>query len=167
LTDLICDALLTERDAEIALSPGFRWGASLLPDSPITREDIYNATAITYPAAYRMTMTGARLKEVLEDVADNLFNPDPYYQQGGDMVRVGGVRYAIDIGKPMGQRISDLTLIRTGKPLDPARDYVVSGWASVNEGTEGPPIWDVVASHIQKKGVVAPKETDHVRVSGA
>jgi len=90
--DLICDALLAERDAEIALSPGFRWGASLLPDSAITREDIYNATAITYPAAYRMTMTGARLKEVLEDVADNLFNPDPYYQQGGDMVRVGGVR---------------------------------------------------------------------------
>jgi sulfur-oxidizing protein SoxB len=159
--------LLAERDAEIALSPGFRWGASLLPDSPITREDIYNATAITYPAAYRMTMTGARLKEVLEDVADNLFNPDPYYQQGGDMVRVGGVRYAIDVGKPMGSRISDLTLLRTGKPLDPGKDYVVAGWASVNEGTEGPPIWDVVGNYIQKKGVVAPKETDHVRVTGA
>jgi len=165
--DLICDALLAERDAEIALSPGFRWGASLLPDSAITREDIYNATAITYPAAYRMTMTGARLKEVLEDVADNLFNPDPYYQQGGDMVRVGGVRYAIDVGKPMGNRISDLTLLRTGKPLDPAKEYVVSGWASVNQGTEGPPIWDVVATYIQKKGVVAPKETDRVRVTGA
>jgi sulfur-oxidizing protein SoxB len=165
--DLICDALLAERDAEIALSPGFRWGASLLPDSAITREDIYNATAITYPAAYRMTMTGARLKEVLEDVADNLFNPDPYYQQGGDMVRVGGVRYSIDVGKPMGNRISDLTLLRTGKPLDPAKEYVVSGWASVNQGTEGPPIWDVVATYIQKKGVVAPKETDRVRVTGA
>jgi sulfur-oxidizing protein SoxB len=165
--DLICDALLAERDAEIALSPGFRWGASLLPDSAITREDIYNATAITYPAAYRMTMTGARLKEVLEDVADNLFNPDPYYQQGGDMVRVGGVRYAIDVGKPMGSRISDLTLLRTGKPLDPAKDYVVSGWASVNQGTEGPPIWDVVADYIKKKGVVAPQETDRVRVTGA
>jgi S-sulfosulfanyl-L-cysteine sulfohydrolase len=165
--DLICDALLSERDAEIALSPGFRWGASLLPDSPITREDIYNATAISYPAAYRMNMTGARLKEVLEDVADNLFNPDPYYQQGGDMVRVGGVRYAIDVGKPMGSRISDLTLLRTGKPLDPAKDYVVSGWASVNQGTEGPPIWDVVADYIKKKGVVAPQETDRVRVTGA
>ena len=165
--DLICDALLSERDAEIALSPGFRWGASLLPDSPITREDIYNATAITYPAAYRMNMTGTRLKEVLEDVADNLFNPDPYYQQGGDMVRVGGVRYAIDVGKPMGSRISDLTLLRTGKPLDPAKDYVVSGWASVNQGTEGPPIWDVVADYIKKKGVVAPQETDRVRVTGA
>ena len=91
LDDVICDALLAERDAEIALSPGFRWGNSLLPGQDITREDIYNATAITYPAAYRMTMTGARLKEMLEDVADNLFNPDPYYQQGGDMVRVGGV----------------------------------------------------------------------------
>jgi sulfur-oxidizing protein SoxB len=165
--DLICDALLAERDAEIALSPGFRWGASLLPDTAITREDIYNATAITYPAAYRMTMTGARLKEILEDVADNLFNPDPYYQQGGDMVRVGGVRYAVDVGKPVGSRISDLTLLRSGKPLDPGKDYVVAGWASVNEGTEGPPIWDVVGNYIQKKGVVAPKETDHVRVTGA
>ena len=93
----------------------------MLPDTDITREDIYNATAITYPAAYRMNMTGARLKEVLEDVADNLFNPDPYYQQGGDMVRVGGVRYAIDVGKPIGSRISDLTLLRTGKPLDPTQ----------------------------------------------
>ena len=165
--DLICDALLAERDAEIALSPGFRWGASLLPNADITREDIYNATAITYPAAYRMTMTGARLKDVLEDVADNLFNADPYYQQGGDMVRVGGVRYAIDVGKPIGSRISDLTLLRTGKPLDPAKEYVVAGWASVNEGTEGPPIWDVVSNYIQKKGVVAPQETDHVRVTGA
>ena len=99
LDDVICDALLAERDAEIALSPGFRWGTSLLPGQDITREDIYNATAITYPAAYRITMTGARLKEVLEDVADNLFNPDPYYQQGGDMVRVGGVSYTIDIGQ--------------------------------------------------------------------
>jgi sulfur-oxidizing protein SoxB len=165
--DLICDALLAERDAEISLSPGFRWGTSVLPNTDITREDIYNATAITYPAAYRMTMTGARLKEVLEDVADNLFNPDPYYQQGGDMVRVGGVRYVIDVGKPIGSRISDLTLLRTGAPLDPGKDYTVAGWASVNEGTEGPPIWEVVTNHIQKKKVVAPKETDHVRVTGA
>ena len=99
LDDVICDALLSERDAEIALSPGFRWGNTLLPGQEITREDIYNATAITYPNVYRMTMTGARLKEILEDVADNLFNPDPYYQQGGDMVRVGGLSYTIDVGK--------------------------------------------------------------------
>jgi sulfur-oxidizing protein SoxB len=166
LDDVICDAMLAERDAEIALSPGFRWGNSLLPGQDITREDIYNATALTYPAAYRTTMTGARLKEVLEDVADNLFNPDPYYQQGGDMVRVGGVSYTIDVSQSVGRRISDLTSLRTGKPLDPAKDYVVSGWASVNEGTEGPAIWDVVMSHIQKKRMVAPRETDHVRVVG-
>jgi sulfur-oxidizing protein SoxB len=166
LDDLICDAMRAERDAEIALSPGFRWGNSLLPGQEITREDIYNATAITYPATYRMAMSGARLKEVIEDVADNLFNPDPYYQQGGDMVRVGGLSYTIDIGKPMGSRISDLTLQPSGKLLDPAKDYVVAGWASVNEATEGPPIWDVVMNHIQKKRMVAPK-AGQVRVRGA
>ena len=166
LDDVICDALLAERDAEIALSPGFRWGNSLLPGQDITREDIYNATALSYPAAYRMTMTGVRLKEVLEDVADNLFNPDPYYQQGGDMVRVGGLSYTIDVGQGAGRRISDLTSLKTGKPLDPNKDYVVAGWASVNERTEGPPIWDVVMSHIQKKRVVAPGEAGHVRVLG-
>src|SRR6476619_6306175 len=166
LDDVICDALLAERDAEIALSPGFRWGNSLLPGQNITREDIYNATALSYPAAYRTTMTGARLKEVLEDVADNLFNPDPYYQQGGDMVRVGGLSYTIDVGQGAGRRISDLTSLKTGKPLDPNKDYVVAGWASVNERTEGPPIWDVVMSHIQKKRVVAPGEAGHVRVLG-
>jgi sulfur-oxidizing protein SoxB len=111
-------------------------------------------------------MSGARLKDILEDVADNLFNPDPYYQQGGDMVRVGGVSYTIDIGKPMGSRISDLTLLRDGHPIEPNKDYVVAGWASVNEGTEGPPIWDVVMSHVGKKKVVASKESGHVRVLG-
>jgi sulfur-oxidizing protein SoxB len=166
LDDLICDAILAERDTEVALSPGFRWGNSLLPGQAILREDIYNATAITYPATYRMTMSGARLKEVLEDVADNLFNPDPYYQQGGDMVRVGGAAYTIDIAKPAGRRISDLTLLKTGQPVDAAKDYVVGGWASVNEGTEGPAIWDVVTTHIRKQGVVAPKEASHVRVLG-
>ncbi len=165
--DLICDALLSERDAEIALSPGFRWGASVLPDADITREDIYNVTAITYPAAYRLRMTGARLKEVLEDVADNLFNPDPFYQQGGDMVRAGGIGYVIDIGKPIGSRISDLRLLRTDTPVAADKDYVVAGWASVNEGTEGPPIWDVVINHLLAKRVVAPKESSHVRVIGA
>jgi S-sulfosulfanyl-L-cysteine sulfohydrolase len=166
LDDVICDALLAERDAEIALSPGFRWGASLLPGQDITREDIYNATAITYPAAYRMTMTGARLKEVLEDVADNLFNPDPYYQQGGDMVRVGGVSYTIDIAQTAGRRISNLTSLRTGQPLDAAKQYTVAGWASVNEDTEGPPIWDVVMRHIEKQRIVAPREGSSIRVVG-
>jgi sulfur-oxidizing protein SoxB len=167
LDDVICDALLAERDAEIALSPGVRWGNSLLPGSDITCEDITNATAITYPAAYRTAMTGARLKEVLEDLADNLFNPDPYYQQGGDMVRVGGMSYTIDVSQSIGNRISDLTLIRTGQRLDPAKEYAVAGWASVNEGTEGPPVWDVVTDHIRKKGTVAPRESGRVRVLGA
>jgi sulfur-oxidizing protein SoxB len=166
LDDVICDALIAERDAEIALSPGFRWGASLLPGQAITREDIYNATAITYPAAYRMTMTGARLKEVLEDVADNLFNPDPYYQQGGDMVRVGGISYSIDVNQGMGKRIGDLNLIATGQPLDAARDYVVAGWASINQDTQGPPIWDVVTDHVRAKQVIAPKERSSVRLVG-
>ena len=109
------------------------------------REDIYNATAITYPAVYRMTMTGARLKEILEDVADNLFNPDPYYQQGGDMVRVGGARLHDRRRQADGQpHLRPDACCKTGKPLEAARDYTVAGWASVNEGTEGPPIWDVV-----------------------
>lgn len=165
--DVICDALLSERDAEISLSPGFRWGPSLLPGQAITREDIYNATAMTYPAAYRMPMTGARLKEIFEDVADNIFNPDPYLQQGGDMVRVGGLSYAIDIGKSIGSRITDMKLLRTGQPIDPAKEYVVAGWASVNEGTDGPPVWDVVFSHLSKKQTVAPKENTNVKILGA
>jgi sulfur-oxidizing protein SoxB len=165
LDDMICDALIEQRDAEISLSPGFRWGTTLLPGQPITREDIYNATAISYPAAYRIGMTGARLKDVLEDVADNLFNPDPYYQQGGDMVRVGGLTYAIDISKPVGQRISDMKLVRDGTPLDAAKEYAVAGWASINEGTEGPPIWDVVTQHVAAKQVIHPAATSRVRVT--
>jgi sulfur-oxidizing protein SoxB len=166
LDDVICDALTAERDAEIALSPGFRWGGSLLPGQDITREDIYNATALTYPAAYRMTMTGARLKDILEDVADNLCNPDPYYRQGGDMVRVGGLSYTIDVSAGAGRRISELTLLRTGEPLAADKDYVVAGWASVNENTEGPPIWDVVTRHVRNRRVVAPRDGGRVRVVG-
>jgi len=167
LDSVICDAILSQRDAEIALSPGIRWGTSLLPGQDITFEDITNATAMTYPACYRMTMDGKRIKDVLEDVADNIFNPDPFYQQGGDMVRSGGLGYTIDISKPIGQRISRMTLLKTGQPIDPGKDYVVAGWASVNEGTEGPPIWDVVAKHLEAAKVVAPRETDAVKVVGA
>lgn len=148
--DLICQALLDEREAQISLSPGFRWGSSLPPGSDITMEDVYNQTAITYPNAYRSDMTGQLLKDILEDVADNLFNPDPYYQQGGDMVRVGGMGYRIDINKPMGSRISAMTLLKTGEKIEAGKSYVVSGWASVNEGTQGPPVWDVVADWLQK-----------------
>ena len=164
--DLICNALIEEREADIALSPGFRWGPSLVPGADITREDLMNATAMSYPAAYRTEMTGETLHIILEDVADNLFNPDPYYQQGGDMVRVGGMGYRIDISKPQGSRISEMTLLRTGEKIDPARSYVVSGWASVNEGTEGPPIWDVVAAHIKRQGTVRIEPNDTVKVAG-
>jgi sulfur-oxidizing protein SoxB len=165
--DLICAALLKERDAEIALSPGFRWGTSVLPGQPITVEDIHNATAITYPQVYRTSMTGERLKDVLEDVADNLFNPDPYYQQGGDMVRCGGLGYAIDVAKPMGQRISAVTHLKSGKPIEPKREYVVAGWASVNEGTEGPPVWDLVERYIAAEKTVRVPPNTSVKISGA
>src|SRR5579872_5226462 len=164
--DLICDALLKERDAEIVLSPGFRWGTSVLPGQPITIEDIHNATAITYPQVYRISMTGERLKDVLEDVADNLFNPDPYYQQGGDMVRCGGLGYAIDVSKPIGQRISAMTHLRSGKAIEPKADYVVAGWASVNEGTEGPPVWDLVERYIAAEKTVRVAPNTSVKISG-
>jgi len=162
--DLICQALLEERDAQIALSPGFRWGATLLPGQDITVDDVYSMTSITYPSAYRQEMDGATLKTVMEDVADNIFNEDPFYQQGGDMVRVGGMGYAIDIRKPMGERISDMTLLSTGEAIDPAKSYVVAGWASVNEGTEGPPIYDVVSSYIEKHGTVSVPENTTIKI---
>jgi sulfur-oxidizing protein SoxB len=164
LDDVICAALIAERDSEISLSPGFRWGTSILPGQAITWDDVYNATAISYPNVYRMAMKGETLKLILEDVADNLFNVDPYYQQGGDMVRVGGLGYAIDVDKSIGQRISNMTLLKTGERIDATREYVVSGWASVNEGTEGPPIWDVVGGYLKKKKVIGPAGASAVTV---
>ena len=164
--DVICDALLSERDAEIALSPGVRWGPSMVPGQDITREDIFGVTSMSYGEAYRTEMTGEFLQVILEDVADNIFNPDPYYQQGGDMVRTGGLGYRIDVSKPQGERISNMTLLSTGELIDPARSYVVAGWASVNEGTEGPQIWDVVESHIAKLGTVTVEENNSVEVVG-
>ena len=165
--DLICDALIQERDADIAMSPGVRWGPSILPGQDITREDLWNVTSMTYPNAYRTEMTGEFIHTIMEDVADNLFNEDPYYQQGGDMVRVGGMGYRIDINKPIGERISNLTLLKSGETLDPAKTYVVAGWASVNEGTEGPPIWDVVENYIKNKGTVSVAPNTSVDVVGA
>ncbi len=164
--DVICQALLTERDAQIALSPGFRWGSSLPAGHDIRLEDVYNQTAITYPAAYRSTMDGATLKGVFEDVADNLFNPDPYYQQGGDMVRVGGMSYAIDVSKPIGSRISNMRLAN-GAPIEATKSYVVAGWASINQGTEGPPIYDVLTTYLQKQHVVHVPDRQTVSVTGA
>lgn len=163
--DLICQALIDVREADIALSPGFRWGTSVLPGEKITVEDLHNACAMTYPEAYRSTMTGSTLKAILEDVADNLFNKDPYYQQGGDMVRVGGMGYTIDPNGSMGGRISGMTLLKSGEAIEPSREYVVAGWASINEATEGPPIWEVVEDYLAKNPVVTLEENRSVKVA--
>ncbi|MCX7194171.1 MAG: thiosulfohydrolase SoxB [Proteobacteria bacterium] len=152
---LILNALMKEKDAPIAFSPGFRWGTSLLPGSSITMEDVLNQTAITYPTTTVTEMTGAQIKTILEDVGDNLFNPDPYYQQGGDMVRVGGLEYTCEPGAAMGQRISDMRL--NGKSLDAEKTYKVAGWAPVSEAARdkgGEPIWDLVARHLRSEKVV-------------
>ncbi len=162
--DLICDALLTVRDAEIALSPGFRWGGTLIAGQAVTWEDVYNATAITYPAAYRTLMKGETLKLILEEVADNLFNPDPYYQQGGDMVRVGGMGYTINVDAAMGSRIANLHLLGSGTAIEAEKAYVVAGWGSVNEGVEGPPIWDVLAGHLKRRQVLSPQPRKSVKI---
>jgi S-sulfosulfanyl-L-cysteine sulfohydrolase len=152
--DLICQAIIEERDTQISLSPGFRWGATLLPGQDIRAEDVYSQTAITYPACYRQEMTGQQLKEILEDVGDNLFNPDPYYQQGGDMVRVGGMGYKFEINQKIGSRISDMTLLSTGETIEATKKYVVGGWASVNPAVQGPPIYDIVSQYVTRKKVV-------------
>ena len=164
--DLICEALISERDADISLSPGVRWGPSILPGQEITREDIWNVTSMSYPQAYRTEMTGEFLHVILEDVADNLFNPDPYYQQGGDMVRVGGLGYRIEIGKPQGDRISEMILLKTGERIEPTKSYQVAGWASVNKDTKGPAIWDVVESHIRKQETISINPNESVKVIG-
>jgi S-sulfosulfanyl-L-cysteine sulfohydrolase len=144
---LICDALRTGLDAEIALSPGFRWGTAALAGQPLTMEDVLAQTAITYPATYVQSMTGGQIKDILEDVCDNLFNTDPYYQQGGDMVRVGGLAYICTPAESVGKRISDLKL-DNGRKLDAGKRYKVAGWASVNE-QNGIPVWDVIAKHLR------------------
>lgn len=162
---LICEALLERLDAQIALSPGFRWGPTLLPGDPITMEAIAGQTAITYPDVYVQDMTGAAIKAILEDVCDNLFNPDPYVQQGGDMVRASGLDFACTPGAAMGRRISELTLA-DGTPLDAGKTYRVAGWASVNLPQEGKPVWDVVAAHVRGRGEVAPKRPGRVVLRG-
>ena len=142
---LICDALMEVQGADLAFSPGFRWGTSLLPGDVITRELMMDQLAITYPYATVSSMSGEMIKTVLEDVADNLFNPDPYYQQGGDMVRVGGLTYTCTPGEKMGARISDMRL--GGKPLEAGKTYRVAGWAPVAEEASRAghkPVWDVV-----------------------
>ncbi len=155
---LILEALLAEKNAEIAFSPGFRWGTTILPGQPIRMEHLMDQTAITYPYVTVSELTGEMLKAILEDVADNLFNPDPYYQQGGDMVRVGGLKYAIDPRKGAGARISRMEL--AGKPIDAAKTYKVAGWAPVSEEARaagGEAIWDVVARYLRAKKTIPPR----------
>src|SRR5580704_9091742 len=152
---LICDALRNEFDAEIALSPGFRWGGSLLPGQPVTMEDVLSETAITYPETYVQTMTGGQIKDILEDVCDNLFNADPYYQQGGDMVRVGGLTYTCTPAESVGHRVSDLKL-DGGSTFEAGKSYKVAGWASVN-AQQGKPVWDVFATHLASGKMPGPR----------
>jgi S-sulfosulfanyl-L-cysteine sulfohydrolase len=155
---LILDALMAEKDAPIAFSPGFRWGTALLPGQAIRMEDLMDQTAITYPNVTVNEFSGETLKTILEDVADNLFNPDPYYQQGGDMVRVGGMSYAIDPNAPMGRRITRMEL--NGRPIDAGRTYKVAGWASVSEDAQsagGEAIWDVCARYLRAQKIVKVK----------
>ena len=162
---LICEALRKELDAEIALSPGFRWGPTLLPGQKITMRDVLAETAITYPDVYVQTMTGADLKSVLEDVCDNLFNPDPYLQQGGDMVRLGGMDYACTPTEKTGSRISDMTL-DNGTPIEAAKTYRVAGWASVNLEQNGTPVWEVVAKHLRAAPMVKLAHLNKVKLKG-
>jgi sulfur-oxidizing protein SoxB len=149
---VIVDAIMAVKGAEIAFSPGFRWGTTLLPGEKITREHMMDQLAITYPFATLTDMTGQTIKTILEDVGDNLFNPDPYYQQGGDMVRIGGLTYTCTPGEKMGSRISDMRL--KGEPVEASKTYKVGGWASVAQGASGEPIWDVVETYLRQQKVI-------------
>ncbi len=161
----ICNALLQETDAEIALSPGFRWGNSAIPGQALTMEFLLTHTAMTYPSVYVQTMTGADLKGVMEDVCDNLFNPDPYVQQGGDMVRMGGMSYTCSPGAAMGSRIADMTL-RGGKPIEADKSYKVAGWASVSRPQDGKPVWEVVANSLRGGLLAKPLVEDEIVIKG-
>ena len=153
---LIVDGLMAVKGAEIAFSPGFRWGTTILPGQAITRDHLMDQVAITYPSTTLSNMTGATIKTVLEDVCDNLFNPDPYYQQGGDMVRVGGLQYTCDPLASSGNRISNMRL--NGKPIDASKTYKVAGWAPVAEGVQGEPIWDVMETYLKSEKVIKPRQ---------
>jgi sulfur-oxidizing protein SoxB len=161
---LILDALMAVKGAEIAFSPGFRWGTTLLPGEAIRREQLMDQTAITYPYTTLNELSGGQIKTILEEVADNLFNPDPYLQQGGDMVRVGGMTYACDPRAAMGRRISELRL--KGKPIEADRKYKVAGWAPVAEGAGGEPAWDVVERYLKDRKVVKPVRPNLPRLIG-
>jgi sulfur-oxidizing protein SoxB len=161
---LIVDALLEVKGAEIAFSPGFRWGTALLPGEAITLDELMSQTAITYPQVIVNELTGLAIKNLLEDVGDNLFNPDPYYQQGGDMVRVGGMHYRCEPAQKIGSRISGMTL--AGRPIDAGKRYKVVSWAPVTEGVTGEPAWEVVARYLRARKVVRPLEPNRPALAG-
>jgi len=161
---LILDAMLEVQDAQIGFSPGFRWGVSVMPGETITLEHVMSQTAITYASSTLTLMSGSDIKMVMEDVADNLFNADPYYQQGGDMVRIGGLKYAIDPTKTIGNRITDMQL--NGKPLSHTKKYRVAGWASVSRPREGVPIWEVVEQYLISKDTVKIKSLNVPVIKG-
>lgn len=161
---MICDALMKVKGADAAFSPGFRWGTSLLPGDVITMERLMDQVAITYPQTSLTNMKGEQIKTIMEDVCDNLFNADPYYQQGGDMVRVGGIQYSVTPNATIGNRIGDMTL--RGKALDPNKVYKVAGWAPVGEGAKGTPIWEVVAEYLRDVKVVKQVKLNQPKVIG-
>ena len=165
MDQILCDALMQELDAPIALTPGFRWGPSTLPGDAVTMEMVYAHTAITYPDAYVQEMTGDAIKTVLEDVCDNLFNPDPYVQQGGDMVRLGGLDYVCTPSAAMGRRISGL-MLADGSLLEAGKTYKVAGWASVNLPQGKRPVWDVVATYLRGTGGIKPGRPGRVKLNG-
>jgi len=165
---IICDAQRAVGDSQIAFSPGFRWGTSVLPGDTVTMERVLDQTCITYPGTYVQDMSGEQIKLILEDVCDNLFNPDPFYQQGGDMVRVGGMNYVCEPKAVAGNRISNMTL-EDGTLVDASKNYRVAGWATVGSEAPGPPIWAVVATYLkdQKVARIAKLDTPILKGVGA
>jgi sulfur-oxidizing protein SoxB len=161
---LILDALMEAKGAEIAFSPGFRWGTSLLPGEAITLEQVMNLTAITYPDTSLSELTGTAVKALMEDVCDNLFHPDPYYQQGGDMVRVGGMSYSCTPGNKIGARIGDMRL--RGRPIEADKVYKLASWAPVAEGPGGEPVWEILSRYLRDKKVVGPRRLELPRLIG-
>ncbi|MCW9025459.1 MAG: thiosulfohydrolase SoxB [Gammaproteobacteria bacterium] len=160
---VICDALRAVGGAQISLSPGFRWGTSVLPGQAITMDNVMDQTSITYPETYVREMSGQTIKDILEDVADNLFNLDPYYQQGGDMVRVGGLDYTIDPMQTIGKRITDMRL-DDGTAIDASKHYSVAGWATVGEEAPGKPVWDVVAEYLRDEKTISIKKLNTPKI---
>jgi sulfur-oxidizing protein SoxB len=164
--DVICDAIMQERDTEISLSPGFRWGTTILPGQNITVDDIYSQTSMNYPEVYRIEMTGKMIKDLLEDVCDNIFNPDPFFQQGGDMVRVGGLSYTCNPKNKIGNRISNLRIISSDILLESNQKYVVGGWGSVNQNVKGPAIYNLLENFISEKKVIKASSRETIKIVG-